>query len=130
MQLSKLFGVKVKFYGPLKRYPFYLTRSNLKAKMFFKGSDPFFTIENLGNAELRFSGSPIITITGTDSDQISVESQPSSSTVAANAVTQFTIRFAPTSAGTKTASIEIFNNDNNDGLVKSPKSTNLCAVNY
>ena len=87
-------------------------------------TDVIFTIENLGNAELQLSGSPIIAIAvGADSDQFSVESQPLS-TVAAGAATQFTIRFAPSSVGTKTASIEIFNNDNNE----NPYNLNLDAI--
>ncbi|KKL66413.1 hypothetical protein LCGC14_2145230, partial [marine sediment metagenome] len=75
--------------------------------------DRTFTIENTGEVNLIPSTS--ITITGTDAGQFSVQQQPSSP-VASGGSTAFTIRFSPTSAGAKTASISITNNDWN----KSP----------
>jgi len=39
-------------------------------------TDVTFTIENVGEADLTLSGSPIITITGADADHFSVEQQP------------------------------------------------------
>ncbi len=73
-------------------------------------TDVMFTIENTGTADLTLSGSPIITITGIDVDQFSVQQQPAS-LVASGDSTTFIIRFSPTSEDSKTASILISNND-------------------
>ncbi len=75
-------------------------------------TDVTFTIENTGTADLTLSGTPIITITGTNADQFSVQSQPSSP-VSALGSTTFTIRFSPTTGGAKTAEIAIVNDDPN-----------------
>ncbi|MDY6837397.1 MAG: choice-of-anchor D domain-containing protein [Thermodesulfobacteriota bacterium] len=76
-------------------------------------TDVVFTIENTGAADLTLSGSPIITITGTDADQFSVEIQPTSP-VAPSGDTTFTIRFSPDSVGAKTATIAMANNDSDE----------------
>jgi len=73
-------------------------------------SDVIFTIENTGNGDLTLSGSPIISISGTNADQFSVQQQPSSP-VSGYGNTTFKIRFSPTSTGSKTATISIANND-------------------
>ena len=69
-----------------------------------------FTIENNGSAGLTLDGSPIIVLGGTDADQFSVEQQPTSP-VDPGGSTNFIIRFTPTSAGYKSASISIGSND-------------------
>ena len=76
-------------------------------------TDVVFTIENTGTADLTLSGSPIITITGADSCQFSVQAQPTSPVVPSGSTT-FTIRFSPTTAGAKTASVAIGNNDSDE----------------
>ena len=76
-------------------------------------TDVTFTIENTGNADLTLSGSPIITIGGVNSDQFSVQQQPTSP-VSASGYTTFEIRFTPTSTGAKTATISIANNDGDE----------------
>jgi hypothetical protein len=76
-------------------------------------TDITFTIENLGTANLTLSGAPIITIAGANANQFSVQQQPSSP-IASSSSTSFMIRFTPTSAGLKTASISIANNDSNE----------------
>ncbi len=76
--------------------------------------DKTFTIENLGDANIILNGTPIITITGTDASQFSVQQQPTSPVLPAGS-TSFTIRFQPNSAGNKTASITISNNDIDEG---------------
>ena len=86
--------------------------------------DKTFTIENLGDAILNLSGSPIITITGPDAGQFSVIQQPSAS-IAPGSTTNFIIRFSPSSSGTKNASISIGNNDFNE----NPYNINLLGTN-
>ena len=70
-----------------------------------------FTIENTGGADLTLT-TPL-TITGTDADQFSVISQPSSPVLAAS-TTSFSVRFSPTTQGVKTAAISIINNDGDE----------------
>jgi hypothetical protein len=77
-------------------------------------TDVTFTIENTGTADLILSGSPIITITGADADQFSVQQQPTSHVTADGDSTTFIIRFSPSSADFKEASISIANNDGDE----------------
>ncbi len=73
--------------------------------------DRVFTIDNTGTADLTLT-TPL-TISGTNADQFSIQSQPSSP-VAASGNTTFTMRFSPTSTGIKTATISIANNDSDE----------------
>jgi len=72
-------------------------------------TDLVFTITNSGAANLTLT-TPI-TISGTNADQFSVQGQPTSPVSTGGGTTTFTIRFTPTTAGAKTASIAIANND-------------------
>src|SRR5262249_30821826 len=74
-----------------------------------------FTINNTGTGPLTLSGSPIVAISGSNADQFSVTSQPSG-TVVGDSSTPLTyvLAFAPTSAGSKTATISIANGDTNN----------------
>ncbi|MBN1781025.1 choice-of-anchor D domain-containing protein [bacterium] len=76
-------------------------------------TDAVFTIENNGNAALTLSGSPIVVLGGTNPGQFSVQGQPISP-VAASGSTTFTIRFSPTSAGAKSATVAIANDDSDE----------------
>ena len=62
---------------------------------------------------MTMSGTPIISIGGTNADQFSVQAQPTSPVVASGSTT-FTVRFTPTSAGAKSATIAIGNNDSDE----------------
>jgi hypothetical protein len=59
-----------------------------------------FTIQNLGNANLNLTGTPMVGITGTDASMFSVITQPLSP-VGKGGNTTFSIVFTPTSAGQK-----------------------------
>jgi hypothetical protein len=72
-------------------------------------ADVTFSISNDGSANLILGGKPIITITGANADQFSVQQQPTSPVANRNS-TSFKIRFQPTSSGPKTATISITNN--------------------
>ena len=67
-----------------------------------------FTIKNAGNADLTGLA---ITKDGTDQAMFTVTANPTAPVTGPNGSTTFTVRFAPTSAGTKTAAIHIANND-------------------
>lgn len=77
-------------------------------------TDIIFTIENTGTGTLTLSGSPIISIAGTNADQFSVQSQPGSATISASGNTTFSIRFSPTTGGAKVATIAIASDDANE----------------
>lgn len=69
-----------------------------------------FRIRNTGDANLTLN---TVTITGVDAGQFSVTTQPTSP-VAPGGFTDFTVRFAPTSRGTKNATVSIGNNDSDE----------------
>jgi hypothetical protein len=69
-----------------------------------------FTIFNNGNLALNIGA---ITFTGTNASEFTVTTPPSTS-VAAFGTTTFTVTFAPTAVGTRTAQIHIVNNDSNE----------------
>ncbi len=70
-----------------------------------------FTINNTGTGVLNLTGTPKVQITG--SSDFTVITQPSS-TVAAGGSTTFQIQFTPSSAGLKTATVQIANNDGDE----------------
>lgn len=72
--------------------------------------DRVFTIENIGVADLRLTGSPVVAIGGTGASQFSVTALPVS-TVSPARSTTFGVRFRPTGAGTFNATISIASND-------------------
>jgi hypothetical protein len=73
-----------------------------------------FQIQNTGTAALTLTGaSPYVTITGANAGDFSVTTIPSSS-VATSGNTTFVITFAPTAAGTRTATVSIANNDSDE----------------
>ena len=81
------------------------------SKLLSSNTDIVFTIQNTGTSALTLT-TPI-TIGGTNANQFSIQAQPTSPVAAAGSTT-FTIRFSPTSTGSKSASISIGNNDSNE----------------
>ena len=78
-------------------------------------TDAAFTLENLGTAVLNLTGSPDrVIIAGANPDQFSVQSVLPAS-LAAGASTGLTIRFSPTSVGSKSASVSVPNDDPDAG---------------
>ena len=73
-------------------------------------ADLVFTIKNLGGVNLTLSGTPKVAISGTHASLFTVTAQPVSP-VAPEDSTTFTVRFAPTSIGAKTAALAIANDD-------------------
>ena len=70
-----------------------------------------FTIKNVGIAELTGFG---LTIDGSDASMFSVTSNPVSPISGPLGLSSFTVRFAPTSAGAKSAVLHIVNNDGDE----------------
>jgi len=78
------------------------------------GSAVQFRIQNLGDADLTLSGSPIINLGGTNADQFNVSVQPASSTITSGNSITFSVVFSPTTAGSKSATISFANNDSDE----------------
>ena len=76
-------------------------------------ADVTFTIQNTGNADLILSGTPKVSLSGTNADQFEVIQQPDSPVVPLGSTT-FIVRFAPTSEGDKNANLSIANNDSDE----------------
>jgi hypothetical protein len=70
-----------------------------------------FTIRNTGSAALLLSGSPVVKITGANAGDFTVVTQPAS-TVAAGANVTFQVKFKPSAAGQRNATVTIASNDN------------------
>jgi hypothetical protein len=74
-----------------------------------------FTIENLGTADLTLSGSPAVSISGTNLADFTIVQTSVTSPVAASGTTSFTISFNPSATGSRTAAISISNDDSDEG---------------
>jgi len=71
-----------------------------------------FTIKNTGSAGiLNLESSPIVSISGTNSSDFTVSSQPSSTTVLAGGTITFDVKFDPSAEGTREAEITLTCND-------------------
>ena len=70
-----------------------------------------YTITNSGNATLDLSGSPLVSITGANSADFKVLSQPTTSVLAPGGTTTFTIQFSPSAPSVRTATVTIASND-------------------
>ncbi|MCW1922766.1 choice-of-anchor D domain-containing protein [Luteolibacter arcticus] len=77
-----------------------------------QGRNVDFTIRNSGSSALLLTGTPVVSITGTDASSFTVVAPPASTSVSGlGGSTPFTVRFTPGSTGAKTATLSIQNND-------------------
>ena len=74
-------------------------------------TDLGFTIKNTGGGNLALTGTPRVAVDGADAGLFTVTAQPASPVAASGGSTTFTVRFAPTGAGAKTAALHIANDD-------------------
>ena len=70
-----------------------------------------YTIKNVGAADLVLSGSPFVSIGGTNASDFSVISQPSNGTIAPGDSATFLVQFDPGKTGPRNAQINIASND-------------------
>jgi hypothetical protein len=84
-----------------------------------------YTINNTGDGDLLLTGNPLVAISGTHASQFTVTTMPSATIVPASSST-FTIQFAPTSEGTKTATVSVANNDSDE----NPFTFNITGEGY
>jgi len=69
-----------------------------------------FTIENIGTDTLTLAGEPQVSFSNGDADNFSITTQPNTD-VSPSGSTTFNVTFSPLSEGTKTATVNIPNND-------------------
>jgi len=69
-----------------------------------------FTIQNLGSGSLALGGSPRVALSGTGAADFTVTAQPPSSVAAGGSAT-FQVRFDPSVAGVRSATVSIANSD-------------------
>ena len=86
-----------------------------------------FTIANTGAAPLNFTSAPKVTITGAQASEFSLTAPPSSP-VAPGGNTSFTIRFAPTQTGARTATVTIENDSDQSPYVFAVVGTGTSAA--
>lgn len=75
-----------------------------------------FTIENWGLDDLILNNSPYVSITGADAAHFSIDVASTTSPITSANSTTFQVTFSPLSLGAKTATIQISNNDTDEGL--------------
>ena len=75
-------------------------------------SERIFTLLNIGDADLFLIGAPKVAVTG--SSDFTVIAQPTSPVTGPSGSTTFTVRFTPSSIGSKIANLSIPNNDANE----------------
>ena len=72
-----------------------------------------FVIRNIGTANLNLTGTPVVALSGDNASDFSVTIQPAS-LVVAGGTTTFQVRFDPSDAGLRFATISIENNDSDE----------------
>ncbi len=73
-----------------------------------------FAIENEGSADLDLTGSPLVTIGGANASDFTVTSAPTTPIASGGGKVYFEITFAPTASGSRTATVSIANNDDDE----------------
>jgi large repetitive protein len=90
-----------------------------------------FTISNSGNLALNLIGTPLVSITGPAAGDFTVVSNPTTP-VGGGATTTFQMRFTPSVAGTRAATVTIANNDSDenpyDFAIQGTTCPNLITV--
>lgn len=74
-----------------------------------------FTIENLGIGDLSLTGTPLVSISGSASSDFIINSYPVLTTIPSSGSTTFSITFSPSQLGTRTATLQIMNDDADEG---------------
>ncbi len=69
------------------------------------------SISNIGTGTLTLGPAPLVTLSGTNADQFSLDTTGMTTSIGNGGYTTFKLRFQPTSVGTKIAQLEIPSND-------------------
>ena len=89
------------------------------------GTAQTFTIQNTGTANLKITAA---SITGTDAADFTLSSMTFPVIISAGGSQTFTVTFAPTTVGSKSATIELDNNDADEGTYTVDISANSTAT--
>ncbi len=73
-----------------------------------------FTVKNTGPGALLLTGTPRVTVSGSDASLFTITTQPAAVVSGPNGFTTFTVQFLPTTSGTKNAALSIVNNDSDE----------------
>ena len=73
-----------------------------------------FTVTNTGNAVLNLTGTPRVSIGGTNAADFTLTVDAAASVSSGGGTSQFTITFDPSAVGLRTATVSIANNDGNE----------------
>jgi autotransporter-associated beta strand protein len=73
-----------------------------------------FTIRNSGGIDMNLTGSPLVEIDGDNAADFTVTAQPEALVAATDGSTTFTVEFAPSALGARSAQLSITNDDNNE----------------
>jgi len=73
-----------------------------------------FTIRNTGTAALNLSGSPLVAVSGTNAGDFTVTAVPTTPVTSGGGTTTFTVQFAPSGAGARSALLTIANSDSDE----------------
>ena len=73
-----------------------------------------YEIQNLGTSTLTLTGTPLVSIGGTNPGDFVVTTVPSTSSIVASASTTFIITFTPSFIGTRSAIVSVANNDSDE----------------
>jgi len=74
-----------------------------------------FTIANSGSAPLNLTGTPLVAVSGINAADFTVTATPTSPVTSSGGTTTFTVRFAPSAAGARSALLTIANDDSDEG---------------
>ncbi len=75
-----------------------------------------FVVQNNGTQPLALSGTPVVSVTGTNAASFIVRQATTQSSVSPGSSTAFTVTFKPTTSGAQTATLSIANNDGRTGF--------------
>ncbi|MFY0675158.1 MAG: choice-of-anchor D domain-containing protein, partial [Bacteroidia bacterium] len=75
-----------------------------------------FTIENIGASTLSLTGTPIVSIGGTNSSDFAITSQPADTFILPSRSQEFVVEFDPSATGLRLATISIANSDDDEAL--------------
>lgn len=83
-----------------------------------------FNVQNLGLANLNLTSSPYVLLTGVNASDFQISTQPAVGSLNPGQSATFSVRFSPTTIGTKTAALQIASNDSDE----TPFTINLSGL--
>ena len=79
-------------------------------------ASPMFTIRNTGTYDLSLTGTPLVSVNGTNASDFTVTAMPTTPVTSGGGTTTFTVQFAPGALGARSASLAIADTTSNESL--------------